>query len=82
MSNIREEENNILEKIPYEKFSIVSFITALFGLSIFSVFFGFIGLENTSNNKKRGRIFAILGVVLGFIETVIYTVLIVSFFII
>lgn len=53
---------------------IASLVLGLVGSGVISVIFGIIGLNNISKNERKGKNFAIAGIILGGIEILIYLI--------
>lgn len=55
--------------------AIASFILALLGLALIPVIFGHIALKQIRRTNDSGTGFAIVGLVLGYLEIIAYTIL-------
>jgi Domain of unknown function (DUF4190) len=59
--------------------SIVSFVTSLLGVSLVGIVLGHIGLSQIKRTGEQGRVFAIIGLVLGYLGILAGIVLLVIF---
>jgi hypothetical protein len=59
--------------------SIVSFVTSLLGVSLVGIILGHIGLSQIRRTGEQGRVFAIIGLVLGYLGILAAIVLLVIF---
>lgn len=59
--------------------SIVALVTGIFGMAIVPVICGHISLKQIRTTGEDGKVMAIIGLVLGYIELVVYVLLLIFF---
>lgn len=60
--------------------AIAAFVLSLFGTAIFAVVAGHIALSQINRTQEQGRGFAIAGLVIGYLEIVLWVIIAVAFF--
>ncbi len=66
--------NNSVSTEKNDGMCIASLVLGLVGVSVLSIIFGIIGLNNVSKNGSKGKGFAIAGITLGGIEILVYLI--------